>query len=155
MSKPSFHPDVLSQVVSAHIRCEDRTHAVCRDAGGGGSSDDLVEIGRIRNESLQGAVDGIPNDDAAQLALFSGWIGERGADVNRVILSDEDGTRLAELFPCSDKLAILVEYLNAVVFPVRDVDPAARATDEDVMRFVEFSWCGTLAPPLLDEASLF
>ena len=76
-------------------------------------------------KALQRAVNGIPNDDAAQLALFSGWIGERGTDVNRVILPDEDGTRLAELFLCSDKLAILVEYLNAIVFPARDVDPVA------------------------------
>src|SRR5262245_23168907 len=125
MSELSFHPDVLSQVVSAHIRCENRTHAVCRDAGGGGSPNDLVEIGRIGNESLQRAADGIPNDDAAQLALFSGWNGARGGDVHGFIFSSDDCHRLAELFPCSDKLAVLVEYLNAIVFPVRDVDPTA------------------------------
>ena len=76
MSKLSFHPDVLSQVVSADVRCEDRTHAVCRDAGGGGSPDDLVEIGRIGNESLQRAVDGVPNDYAAQLAFLADGSGK-------------------------------------------------------------------------------
>ena len=52
MSKLSFHPDVLSQVVSADVRCEDRTHAVCRDAGGGGSPDGkrVVVVMPVRSE---------------------------------------------------------------------------------------------------------
>src|SRR5262249_50987782 len=87
-------------------------------------------------------------------AFFCGWIGKRSSDVYRVVLAYKYLTRLPELLPRDDEVAVLAEHLNPVVSAVSDVYPSAGTTDEDVVRFVELARSGSLSSPGLDETAV-
>ena len=89
------------------------------------------------------------------LAVFlGGWIGERSAYVNGVVLAYEHRAWLTELFPRNDEFAVLIEDLNAVVFTIGDIDEALRPTDENVVRLIEVTGGGSQVSPGLDELSV-
>src|SRR5262249_62281676 len=64
------------------------------------------------------------------------------------------GTRMPDLLPRDDEVAVLAEHLNPVVSAVSDVYPSAGTTDEDVVRFVELARSGSLSSPGLDETAV-
>ena len=59
-------------------------------------------------------------------------------DVDRVVFRDRDAARPAELRPLVEKLAVLIEDLDAVVVAIADKEAAARVQGNRV-RHVEFA----------------
>src|SRR6516164_11091852 len=103
-----------------HIGGVNVTHAVSRDPRCRSAAVDSVQIGRIGNKGAQRTVDGVADHDAAQLAWLRSrrvvatcrLVAERGTDIQRVVQSDKDRARLAELMPCGDEIAVLIENLD-------------------------------------------
>src|SRR5260370_9855166 len=84
---------------------------------------------RVRDEFLLRVVFGAPDANAAAAAgvvavpllAFSGF---GIADVQHIVLFDEDPARPAELLPLGDETAVLFEDLDAVVLAVSHVKPS-------------------------------
>ena len=66
-------------------------------------------------------------------------------DVDTVVLRDRDAARPPELPPLLEKLAALIEDLDAIVLAVADEQPAARV-DRDGVRLADLAGPRALAP---------
>src|SRR5207253_1599602 len=76
----------------------------------------------------------------------------RVGHVDGVVAIDENPAGPSELFPLGDKLAVLVEDLDAVISAIPYEKPPARIHGERV-RSHELPWTGPCGSPLLDELS--
>ena len=70
----------------------------------------------------------------------------RLGDVHDLALIDVDVVRGHDVRPLLKKTAVPVEYLDAVVRPIRDEHPIARV-DAHIMRESELAWTGSLFTP--------
>src|SRR5689334_964810 len=146
--------DVPHQPLGAHLGAVDvalgvRGHAF-RCAGAGR----LVD--RVRDERRHLAGLGAADADAALPAVVILRNGLRFGirDIDHVVLVDEDAARAAELRPLGDELAVLVEYLDAVVRAVPDEQPAL-GIHRDRVRAIELARPRSLLAPGLDELAIF
>src|SRR5215467_15628442 len=57
--------------------------------------------------------------------------------------------------PRHNEVAVLVEYLNATIPTVGNINTALCAADEDVVRLVELTGCSTFAAPCFDKLAVF
>src|SRR5450631_4003162 len=78
----------------------------------------------VANEGRDAAVAGTADPNALAERRINFFTRLRISDVQRVLLVDKKSTRSAELRPCVDKCSVLVKYLDTIIRPVRDKQPA-------------------------------
>src|SRR6266545_6031110 len=134
----STYAGVLPEIVEAHVRRIDVALIIHGDTRRRRSGvGHLAQIAGIGNQVLQLAGDRVADHDTPIVGTGcrpeSGLAGSdalvRGTDVDVVIAVDIHRTRLTELLPRGDEVAILIEHLHAVVLPIGHVHVPFRTAD--------------------------
>src|SRR5579863_190326 len=146
--------DVLSQIMRGHVRRVDGARVIGRDTRRRCPHIQLVRVRWIGNEVPERTVLSTPDNDAPQLAFFRCRIGERGPHINGVVFAHKHGTRLTELFPRGDEVAVPIEDLDPVVLAIGDIHMTLRTADVDVVGLVEIAGRRSLVSPGFDKPAV-
>src|SRR5439155_9830644 len=130
-----FDLDVFAQVMGCNVGGVDGTLVIRRNAGRCCPTGQAVRVRRIGNKRLERAVQSIAGHDASDLASLGCRVGESRAHIDGVVLAYEHRARFAELLPCGDEVAVLIEDLDALVPAIGDIAMVLRAAQKDVVGF--------------------